>query len=731
MNYLDNLNDRQKEAVICDNGPMLVIAGAGSGKTRVLTSRITWLLDQQKASPWEILAFTFTNKAASEMKERVVETTGAENAPPWIGTFHATGVKLLRREYEAAGLEQNFVIYDTDDSTRMIRQIMKDIGIDKKQFAPKMIRNKISSWKNEDIDPVQANDEAVDFRDEKIASVYEIYESKMRQSNALDFDDLILRTVKLLHDDDAVREKYASRFKYVLVDEFQDTNPLQMLMISMLSSYHNNLFAVGDDDQSIYSWRGARIENMLNFNEYFSGAGLIKLEQNYRSTGNILNAANAVIGHNKSRKGKTLWTAGDAGVPLRVEQLGDEEDEAALVAEIIQNESDKGRRRGDITILYRTNAQSRMLEDSLRRASIPHQVVGATAFYERREIRDILAYLKIVNNPADSVNLGRIINVPKRRIGDATVEKLLAIASENQLTPGAAAAQSGLLESDLPGAACERLRQFFSMIESWRLMQDELSVPQLVEKIVEKTGYLDHLESDDPTTSPARSENISELINSAYAFDEASDGGTLAQFLEQTALTGDADTIEDDQGVVRMMTVHAAKGLEFPFVIIVGVEENLMPHASNLDDESNLEEERRLFYVALTRAEQHAVLLHARMRRRFGQRDLCLPSRFLSEIPEELVDVKEIAIKKPTLSSFLNSTKLQKRSRPAVDVFRDDVSQVDGEYFEGQQVIHPSMGQGKIERVEGSGENTKLTIDFPGGVRKHYLAKYAKLSTID
>jgi DNA helicase-2/ATP-dependent DNA helicase PcrA len=731
LNYLDNLNDRQKEAVICDNGPMLVIAGAGSGKTRVLTSRITWLLDQQKASPWEILAFTFTNKAAREMKERVVETAGAENAPSWIGTFHATGVKLLRREYEAAGLEHNFVIYDTDDSTRMIRQIMKDIGIDKKQFAPKMVRNKISSWKNEDIDPVQVREEAADYRDEKIASIYEIYESKMRESNALDFDDLILRTVKMLQDNADVREKYARRFKYVLVDEFQDTNPLQMFMISMLSSGHNNLFAVGDDDQSIYSWRGAEIENMLNFDKHFPGAGLIKLEQNYRSTGNILNAANAVIGHNKSRKGKTLWTAGADGSPLRVEQLGDEEDEAALVAEIIQNESDKGRRRGDITILYRTNAQSRVVEDSLRRASIPHQVVGATAFYERREIRDILAYLKLVNNPADSVNLGRIINVPKRRIGGATVEKLVAIASENQLTPGAAAAKSGLLESDLPGSACERLRQFFGMIESWRLMQDELSVPQIVEKIVEKTGYLDHLESDDPTTSPARSENISELINSAYSFDEASDGGTLAQFLEQTALTGDADTIEDDQGIVRMMTVHAAKGLEFPFVIIVGVEENLMPHASNLDDESCLEEERRLFYVALTRAEQHAVLLHARMRRRFGQRDLCLPSRFLSEIPEELVDVKEIAIQKPTLSSFLNSTKLQTRSRPAVDVFRNDVSQVDGEYFEKQQVIHPSMGQGVIVRVEGSGENTKLTIDFPGGVRKHYLAKYAKLSTVD
>jgi DNA helicase II / ATP-dependent DNA helicase PcrA len=731
LNYLDNLNNRQKEAVTSDDGPMLVVAGAGSGKTRVLTTRITWLLDQQKASPWEILAFTFTNKAAREMKERVIESAGAENAPSWIGTFHATGVKLLRREYEAAGLEQNFVIYDTDDSIRMIRQIMKDLGVDKKQFAPKMIKNKISNWKNDDTDPAQAAEQASDFRDEKVAKVFEKYEQRLRESNALDFDDLILRTVKMLLENENIREKYARKFKYVLVDEFQDTNNLQMMFISMLDSFHKNLFAVGDDDQSIYSWRGAEIENMLGFSDYFPGAGLIKLEQNYRSTGNILNAANSVISNNKNRTGKNLWTDGLAGSLLSQEQLGDEEDEGAKVAEIIQHESDKGRRRGDITILYRTNAQSRVLEDALRRAQIPHQVVGATAFYERREIRDILAYLKLVNNPADIVNLSRIINMPKRKIGDSTVAKLLSLASDNELTPGATAARSGLLESEMPTAACERLRHFFSMIESWRLMQDELSVPKLVEKVVETTGYLGHLEKDDPTTSPARSENISELINSAYAFDEASEGGSLAQFLEQTALTGDADTIEDDQGIVRMMTVHASKGLEFPFVIIVGAEENLMPHFSNLDDEEALEEERRLFYVAITRAEQHLVILHTRMRRKFGQRELCLPSRFLSEIPEELVDVKEIAIKKPTLSSFLGSSKSKTRSRPTTSVWRDDVSQADGGYYQGQQVAHPSMGQGTIARVEGSGENTKLTIDFSSGGRKHFLAKYAKLTTLD
>jgi DNA helicase-2/ATP-dependent DNA helicase PcrA len=737
---LSTLNERQREAVCAPDGPALVIAGAGSGKTRVLTTRIAWLLDHG-VEPWEILAFTFTNKAAREMRERIDGLVGAGRAPHWVGTFHATGVRILRRDGAHVGLDPNFSIYDTDDSTRLVKKVLGDLGLDPKQYAPNKLRAAISRWKNEDQSPVQVVQDAGDFVEERVAAVYAAYEDGLRASNACDFDDLILRTVHLLEEHDTVRARWAGRFRHVLVDEFQDTNALQLILVKALSSAHGNLFVVGDDDQSIYSWRGACIDNMLRFDEYFPGTTDVRLEQNYRSTGNILAAANAVIAHNTKRRGKNLWTEDPAGDPLQVEFVGDEEDEADRLVDIVRAHVLAGRPRGDVTVLYRTNAQSRALEDALRRATIPYQIVGSTAFYERREVRDVLAYLKLVNNPRDTLAALRVLNVPKRRIGDASAARLVEAAERDGLSLGEAAARPGLLEDQINRPTVERIREFFRMVTSWRAALAEGSVPELVERVVEEIGYLRFLEEDDPLTAPARGENVSELVNGAHAFHEQSDGGTLAQFLEQTALVADADTIVDDDGVVRLMTVHAAKGLEFPVVVVAGVEENLMPHASCLDDPETIEEERRLFYVALTRAERRIHLLHARMRRRFGQRDLCAPSRFLTELPPECVEQHGEAptVTGPSLTSLLGGEDWQKpaiarrrpETRPAQADWHHDVSQEETAYHVGQTVAHPSLGAGVVARVEGTGDNLKLSIDFPGRERKHFLAKFAKLRTVD
>jgi len=761
---LERLNDPQREAVTVPGGPALVVAGAGSGKTRVLTTRVAWLLQERDVHPGEILAFTFTNKAAKQMKERVNDLVGANRAPYWVGTFHATGVRILRADGGALGLQSNFTIYDTDDSKRLLKRVCSDLGVDPKQHPPTKLRNRISNWKSEDIDPEQALDESESW-DEPPAKAYAGYVKALAANNALDFDDLILRTVHLLERHEDVRTKYASKFRHVLVDEFQDTNKLQLILIKALSSQHGNVFAVGDDDQSIYSWRGAVVENMLNFEHYFPGTTVVRLEQNYRSTGNILDAANAVIAHNTRRKWKNLWTAGEAGDLLQAELVGDEEDEAARVVDIVREEAGRGLRRGDVTILYRTNAQSRALEDALRRAAMPYQVVGSTAFYERREVRDVLAYLKLINNPADSVAGLRVLNVPKRRIGNTSAGRLLELAVRGELTLGEAAAQPGLLEMELGGAATTKIREFFGMVAGWRARAPEMSVPDLLEALLKQIGYDKWLEEDDVTTAAARSENVAELVNAAHAFHEASDGGTLAQYLEQIALVADADTISDDEGVVRMMTVHAAKGLEFPVVIICGVEEELMPHASNLEDPTATEEERRLFYVALTRAEKRVYLLHTRMRRRFGQRVLSLPSRFLVEIPDSLIEMtgEAMSMSGPSIQDLLgqdgwtgfkvhgrnagdvrsdkgggaagSSGRGMSPTRPSVPrdagIWDNDVSQVDVIFRVGQTVAHPTLGQGVVARIEGSGESLKLSVDFPGGDRKHFLAKLAKLRPLD
>jgi DNA helicase-2/ATP-dependent DNA helicase PcrA len=761
---LDQLNDAQSAAVTAPDGPVLVVAGAGTGKTRVLTTRVAWLMAERDIFASQILAFTFTNRAASEMKERVAQSLDGRDVPFWIGTFHATGLKILRADGVHIGIQPGFSIFDTDDSKRLLKQVMVELNIDPKQFTPNATRSLISKWKNDDLDPVKAKAHARSFVDEKYALLYEGYQAALTKCNALDFDDLILRTVHLLEQVEPVRLKYAQKFRHVLVDEFQDTNPLQLVLVKLLTCVHGNLFVVGDDDQSIYSWRGARIENMLDFDEYFPGAVTFRLEQNYRSTGRILQAANEVIAHNKQRKGKNLWTDGADGDLLCEEEFFDDEDEAARLVEIIRVEGDAGMSRGDVTVLYRTNAQSRVLEDGLRRASVPYQIVGSLHFYERKEVRDLMAYLKLVANPADLISIQRVINVPKRKIGDTTVGRLVGLAAREGLTLGETAARDGLLEQEIAPAGCKRVRAFFDLAVRWRLLTTSGEpVHEILIRIMKDTGYQGFLEMDDPESAGARNENVAELINAAASFHESSGRGTLNQFLEQVALVSDPDTIVDGEGVVRLMTIHTAKGLEFPVVVVSGCEDDILPHINSAEDESGLEEERRLFYVAMTRAEKRVYLLHAARRRRFGVWQDSLPSRFLAEVPDGLIERRHLddrsTFTEPVARKLFGAGRRRPRldspaagpgsssvrpvrpdewgnrgkspTAPSVDPgWVDDVVQ-NTPFYEGQIVSHGIFGSGVVARVEGVGADMMVTVDFHEAGRKHINPRFAPLVPVD
>jgi DNA helicase-2/ATP-dependent DNA helicase PcrA len=576
--------------------------------------------------------------------------------------------------------------------------------VDPKQVAPPLVRSLISRWKNDDADPETAAANALGFVEEQAARLYAAYEEQLHACNALDFDDLILRTVHLLEQHEEVRLNYANRFRNVLVDEFQDTNPLQFILIKALASEHGNIFAVGDDDQSIYSWRGATIANMLNFEEYFPGTRLLRLEQNYRSSGIILKAANSVIAHNRQRKGKNLWTSGSDGEQIRIVSSFDAEEEAANLVAAVNAELARGSRRSDLTVLYRTNAQSRLLEDALRRANITYLIVGSVHFYERREVRDL-----------------RVINTPRRKLGEVTVGRLAGLAARENLTLGEAATRPELLADELPPAAAQRVHDFFQMVGAWRAAEPETAVPLLLERIIDETRYLDHLAVTDSESARERGENVTELVNATYAFHEASGGGRLAQFLEQVALISDQDALSDGEGAVRLMTIHTAKGLEFPVVLVTGCEDELLPHASSIWEDHLLEEERRLFYVALTRARQRVYLLHAGRRRRSGVYEPSLASRFLREIPAEFVAGTQTA-----------SQRQLPRHRAATQASRsDNVYQDEIHYYTGQTVHHGTFGSGVVARVEGSGDNLMVTVEFSDHGRKQVLPKYAPLRPLD
>ncbi len=768
---LDTLNPEQRAAVTHPEGPLLVIAGAGSGKTRVLTTRIAWLVQEQRVPSHRILAFTFTNKAAREMQGRVHGMVPGAEGRSWIGTFHATGVRILRREAERIGYDRYFTIYDADDQRTLIKQILNDLKADSKQFSPRAVASEISRHKNEFLTPEQVRVQAITPRDETIADVYERYGQRLREIGAMDFDDLIGRTVELFENHRDVQERYAERFEHVLVDEFQDTNPLQLVMIRALSAVHGNLCAVGDDDQSIYSWRGATVENMLGFEEYFPGSTLVRLEQNYRSTSLILRAANEVIAHNRRRKGKNLWSDRDGGSPMELWWAEDDEDEGLRVRDRIRSllaETDA--RRKDIVILYRTNAQSRALEDALRREGIPYQIIGGTRFYERREVRDLLAYLKLVHNPGDVIALARVLNVPKRGIGKTTATRFLELLEAERTNVVELLQRPDRVREACGNAPTKRLVAFGKLLGDLRRLAESADAATLLRQLIDSVKFEQYLRDDDPATAEDRLLNVSELVNVASEFTATSDEPGLGPFLESIALLTDMDRAEDTTDVVTLMTVHTAKGLEYPYVFVTGVEENLLPHATSMETDDGLEEERRLFYVALTRAEEQVVLTCAASRRRFGMREGAVPSRFIEEIPEDcLVEMGEAPTRhspwdapstasrrwtpgapvaaRPKSSTnkargpvsddvmaearaFLNS-KARKKAQSGPTFHETEISQEEIHYRVGLRVHHENLGEGVIEDMEGSGDLLRLTIRFGDHGRKRVLARYARLTALD
>ncbi len=732
------MNDKQREAVTTTEGPVLVLAGAGSGKTRVLTERIAYLIDHVGVSPRNILAFTFTNKAAREMKERLERRIPGAAAELWVGTFHSTGVKILRRDGERIGVPRNFSIYDSTDSLNLIRNIVSRHSMEGSVLrSVNSLQSIISNWKCELIDPARAHEEALSNVDRETAFVYEQYEKELAKAKALDFDDLIVKVVRLFSLHPEVRDRYARRFTYVLVDEFQDTNPVQMLMIDGLSSYKRNLFVVGDDDQSIYSWRGARVEHILEFEKLYPGTTLIRLEQNYRSTGTILRAANQVIGFNRARKGKNLWTDGEEGEKIRLMESLDEEAEAVNILNVVHELAESGYQYRDIAVLYRTNAQSRAIEDVMKMGGVPYQIIGSVRFYERAEVRDVLAYCKVIANPADSVSLRRIINVPRRAIGKTTVEALEREAAERGVTM-----MELLLSGDnsLSPPQQKRCSGFAVMMKELIEMAKHKPAPDVIEAVITKTGYRSYLERS-YNDSESRIENVNELVAAADAFAEGGEDGSLEAFLQEIALVADIDNLDEEKGLLTLMTLHNAKGLEFDCVIIAGLEDGLFPHYNSIDNERSLEEERRLFYVGMTRARKLLYLSYANMRRRMGSMNSFAPSRFLFEIPDELLEV-EAGSGRGGSAGYMDGEMdgyVQSKFGGAVDApyfgaqahpDYENSSQEQISYEVGMRVEHDDFGRGIVRRIDRSGGDLRVTVFFDGGGERKFIARLAPMRPI-
>ena len=631
---LDQLNPAQLGAVTHTEGPLLILAGAGSGKTRVLTHRISYLLDEGFAAPDEILAITFTNKAANEMKDRVALLVGPESRKMWVSTFHAFCARILRVHAEKLGYRREFTIYDSADQVRLVRRCIIELGKDPKRFNPRSFHAQISAAKNLLLDASDYLRQTEGFMAENVAEVYDLYQKRLYENNAMDFDDLIMQTVALLEVFPEVRERYQRRFKYVHVDEYQDTNHAQYRLVNVLAAAHRNLCVVGDDDQSVYSFRGADIRNILDFERDYPEAKVVRLEQNYRSTRTILDAANAVVANNASRKAKELWTAGEEGERIRQFTAADDYAEARFVVSEVLRLVDSGDSLKDIAVFYRTNAQSRTLEDVLVREGVPYQIVGGVRFYERAEIKDLMAYLSVISNSNDSVSLERIINVPKRGLGATSVARLSEHAQRNGISLYDALAEAG--EAGLTGKALRACAQVRDLFEGWRVAAREVAPSEMVEAVLDESGYKAELEAENTVEAESRLENLAELVNAAAEYERVADPleATLDGFLQEQALFSEADRLTGE-GRVTLMTLHNAKGLEYDHVFVVGMEEGTFPHARSMD-EQNLEEERRLCYVGITRARKTLTLSYARVRSTYGEREYQMPSRFLSEIPERL-----------------------------------------------------------------------------------------------
>lgn len=723
QSLLDGLNREQQQAVQHTEGPLLILAGAGSGKTKVLTVRIAYLL-AQGVNPYEILAITFTNKAAKEMKSRVEGLVGDVANRIWLSTFHSFCAKFLRFELDNfLGYNSNFTIYDTSDSQVVIKAALKALNLDDKYYPVGAMISAISDAKNKLMFASDYRKQARDFYQQKVADVYEYYERELRKNNALDFDDLLLVAVKLLQSNAAVLEKYSKRFRYVMIDEYQDTNHAQYLLAYLLSSHWKNIAVVGDADQSIYAWRGADIQNILDFEKDYPNCTSIKLEQNYRSTKIILDAANAVIDNNEGRPEKNLWTDKIEGAKIQHFTAQSEHEEAAFIGDTIVKKHDiHGVPYGDMAILYRTNAQSRVLEEALIKRALPYTMVGGTKFYDRKEIKDVLAYLRVLYNPFDDLSLLRIINVPKRSIGATTVSKLQDYARENVTSLFMTLTQLHLVDT-IKGKTKEKLEEFGVLIFTLVAEMDDKSVLDILEAILDRTGYLAQLEESTDPQDQARAENIGELLSVAKDFQDTNPTGTVEDFLEQVALVNDVDSFEQEESKVTLMTLHAAKGLEFPIVFLGGLEEGLFPHSRTLMNPEEIEEERRLAYVGITRAEKELYISNATTRTVFGRTSSYLPSRFIDEIPAELVDSLRAKRKipddiKPTVPRHMSVA-----SRPVTKpIIRNEVI---ADWKVGDTAIHSKWGNGKVVNVSGEGAGMKLTIEFPTQGVRVVMAKFA------
>lgn len=703
MNLLEELNEPQRQACLATDGPVLVLAGAGSGKTRTLTYRIAHLIQSQGVHPGQILAFTFTNKAAREMKNRISALVGPDSRFMWIGTFHSVAVRILRENIRHLGYDDRFVVYDTDDTKALLKDIVRELNWDEKEWPPALFLNAISRAKNRFQSPKDWSDTS--FFGERVRQVYERYQKRLKDLNALDFDDLIYQTVALMDSHPEVKSQYQGRFRHVLVDEYQDTNLAQYQMVRHLVGPAGNICAVGDDDQSIYGWRGADMRNILEFQRDFPGAQIVRLEENYRSTAVILGAANAVVRHNHERLGKELWTQKDGGEKVRVYRAPDEESEAWYAAEVIHEAVRRGRKLSDCAILYRTNAQSRAFEMAMARAGITYRLVGGKRFYERKEVKDVLAYLRVVFNPADDMSLLRIINYPRRGIGDVAQRRLREFALEQGLPLAEALAKADTID----GLSAQARRASLELAELLRAFQsqDGQSLADRVRHIAEASHIMTQLRQERTREADDRMENIGELISEAKRFEDEQGTPDLGEFLGWVALVSDWDETDEDAGGVWLMTVHSAKGLEFPVVIVAGLEEGVFPHMRSME-EGTVEEERRLMYVALTRAEEELYVTYAETRTMLGRTAANPVSRFIKEIPEEFISKSQ-------------------RIAPPDRAISGSTRKVDGLVL-GEKVRHPRFGWGTIVAVRGEGDDTEVTLAFPGGGVRSFLAKFAQLT---
>ncbi len=730
-NILSNLNDRQKEAVMETEGPVLVLAGAGSGKTTVLVNRIAYMISEKNILPWNILAITFTNKAANEMKERIDKLLGDTANNIWVGTFHSVCVKILRTSIDLLGYGRDFIIYDTADTRTLMKECLRELNIDEKSFPHRNVLSIISNAKNDLMDaPTFENIYRNDYRMNIISKIYYRYQTKLRKNNALDFDDIILNTVKILSENPDVLAKYRDKFKYILVDEYQDTNNSQYLLINLLAGEHHNLCVVGDDDQSIYKFRGANINNILNFNDDFPEVKKITLDQNYRSTQNILDTANSVIKNNNGRLGKSLWTSQGEGEKVIVYTGSNEYDEARYIAKEVKEHFNEIGTFSDCAVLYRTNAQSRVIEEMLMRENIPYRVLSGLRFYDRKEIKDIVAYLRVIYNPNDDVSLARIINEPKRKIGNATLEKARNIAEEN----GTSLYDVVSHADNYPEfkTAIKKLLDFSEIINSLIKIRDTVPINELASRVMNDTGYMPALMLEDTTESKTRIENLGEFMSVIMEFEKNEEtGSTLGEFLESITLVSDVDGYDENEDSVVLMTIHSAKGLEFPIVFLSGLEEGIFPGMRSMNSEEDIEEERRLCYVAITRAKQRLYITKTVSRTLYGKTTPTIPSRFFNEIPKEYVEDKTAV--KPKIAEgfqkmgFYNIP--DKKKNTYTPIQKTDA--VYSDYKAGDIIEHRKFGRGEILKATPCGNDCILEIQFESIGFKRLMAAFANVKKIN